>query len=61
MTKKTAKYTDRAPGERCCADCSMFRKPSECTLVDGKISPEGWCRHWAKKTGISDYISGGPL
>jgi hypothetical protein len=33
-----------------CDDCANFVSPSGCKLVDGSISPKGWCRLWAKKT-----------
>jgi hypothetical protein len=32
-----------------CDDCSNFVSPSACKLVDGNISPKGWCRLWAQK------------
>jgi hypothetical protein len=32
-----------------CDDCSNFVSPSGCKLVDGDISPKGWCRLWVKK------------
>jgi hypothetical protein len=24
---------------------------NSCTLVDGEISPKGWCKFWVKKAG----------
>jgi hypothetical protein len=32
-----------------CADCYHFTAPQTCKLVDGTISPTGWCRLWVKK------------
>ena len=32
-----------------CDDCANFVSPSGCKLVDGSISPKGWCRLWSKK------------
>jgi hypothetical protein len=32
-----------------CDDCANFVSPSGCKLVDGDISPKGWCRLWSKK------------
>jgi hypothetical protein len=32
-----------------CDDCANFVSPSGCKLVDGAVSPKGWCRLWAKK------------
>ncbi|HEY0614297.1 MAG TPA: high-potential iron-sulfur protein [Candidatus Elarobacter sp.] len=47
--KKQFKYQDK-PGPRGqkCAGCRFFRKPDKCTIVTGKISPNGWCIAWAK-------------
>jgi len=34
-----------------CADCMHFIPESNtCKLVEGSISPDGWCTLWAKKT-----------
>lgn len=46
--KKQFKYQDK-PGPRGqkCAGCRFFRKPNACTIVHGKISPNGWCIAWA--------------
>lgn len=35
-------------GKRC-SGCSMFRPPSDCTLVRGAIDPNGYCDRWDKK------------
>jgi High potential iron-sulfur protein len=32
-----------------CDTCAHFAAPSACKLVDGDISPKGWCRLWVKK------------
>ena len=26
-----------------CGDCLQFEAPDKCKVVDGKISPNGWC------------------
>jgi hypothetical protein len=35
-------------GQECDA-CAHFAAPGACKLVDGDISPKGWCRLWTKK------------
>ena len=47
--KKQFKYQDK-PGRNGakCVGCRFFRKPNACTIVHGKISPNGWCIAWAK-------------
>ena len=32
-----------------CDDCANFVSPGGCKLVDGPISPKGWCRLWVKR------------
>ena len=50
VSQSDAGYVDDSPKEdEQCDGCSMFREPGSCTLVDGDISPDGWCRHWEKR------------
>jgi hypothetical protein len=47
--KKQFKYQDKpGPKGAKCSGCRFFRKPNGCTIVHGKISPNGWCIAWAK-------------
>jgi hypothetical protein len=53
-TKKTPKtnvqYQAKPKGEQKCGGCLNFIAESKtCKLVDGPISPDGWCVLWAKK------------
>jgi High potential iron-sulfur protein len=50
MAQKAAGYQTSAKNGQSCANCALFKAPSSCTLVDGTISPDGWCRFYAKKT-----------
>ena len=34
-----------------CDGCTLFQPPNACQVVDGTISPTGWCKLWAKKAG----------
>jgi hypothetical protein len=48
--KKQFKYQDKpGPKNEKCAACKFFKAPNGCTIVTGKISPNGWCVAWAKK------------
>jgi hypothetical protein len=51
MNQKSVAYQDTPKGDQKCSNCSLFQEPNACTLVDGDISPEGWCRFWVKKAG----------
>lgn len=50
MKPELAKYQDTPKGEAKCSGCSHFQEPDACKVVDGKISPEGWCQLFAKKS-----------
>ncbi|HEX5508486.1 MAG TPA: high-potential iron-sulfur protein [Pseudolabrys sp.] len=49
VDKKTAKYQDHPNKDQHCAVCRFFRPPKSCQLVQGDISPNGWCSFFAKK------------
>ena len=51
MAQKAVEYQDTPNGDQECSNCSLFQEPNACTLVDGEISPKGWCKFWVKKTG----------
>jgi High potential iron-sulfur protein len=50
MAQKIAEYQETPKGDQQCSNCSLFQEPNACTLVDGEISPSGWCKFWVKKT-----------
>jgi len=49
MAQKAVEYQDTPKGDQECSNCSLFQEPNACTLVDGEISPKGWCKFWVKK------------
>ena len=53
MAQKAVEYQDTPKGDQECSNCSLFQEPSACTLVDGEISPKGWCKFWVKKGRLS--------
>src|SRR5947209_10588924 len=44
MSQTDAEYQDQPSNGLTCAACSLFRKPRSCEIVEGDISPNGWCR-----------------
>ena len=50
MTQKAAGYQPGPKDDQKCAGCALFKGPDTCTLVDGQVSPDGWCRFFAKKS-----------
>ena len=51
MSQKSVDYQDTPKNDQECSNCSLFQEPNSCTIVDGEISPKGWCKFWAKKAG----------
>lgn len=49
MPQKAAAYQDSPKDYVNCSSCALFKAPFSCTLVDGTISPNGWCRFYSKK------------
>ncbi|MGO8917787.1 MAG: high-potential iron-sulfur protein [Stellaceae bacterium] len=48
-TQKAVGYQDTPKGEQRCDNCSQFVPPSSCKVVDGDVSPSGWCKVYVKK------------
>jgi hypothetical protein len=47
MTKKEAGYIARdKPASQMCAQCLYFIDPNDCVMVEGPISPLGWCKYY---------------
>jgi hypothetical protein len=51
MSQKSVDYQDTPKNDQDCSNCSLFQEPNSCTIVDGEVSPKGWCKFWAKKPG----------
>lgn len=51
MAQTAVGYQATPKGDQQCGTCSLFQPPGACTLVDGAISPTGWCKFWVKKAG----------
>jgi len=51
MSQQSVAYQDSPKSDQQCSNCSLFQAPNTCTLVDGNISPTGWCKFWVKKPG----------
>ena len=51
VSQFAVRYQPTPKGDQFCASCAHFVPPTACKLVEGNISPGGWCRLWAKKKG----------
>lgn len=48
--KAQAKYQDGPKGNQNCGKCLHFvAADSSCKVVEGKVSPQGWCQLWVVK------------
>ena len=43
LTLAAARYQDHPQGNQSCGSCPYFASPNGCVLVEGEISPAGWC------------------
>jgi hypothetical protein len=53
VTQKVAKYRAAPNGIQRCEICLQFKPPNRCNLVDGEISPKGWCQYFAARENAS--------
>ncbi|HET8584564.1 MAG TPA: hypothetical protein VFM89_02395 [Casimicrobiaceae bacterium] len=44
------KYQDHPDGDKKCSECMQFVPPGSCKVVEGTISPNGYCIAFVKKT-----------
>ncbi len=50
MPQANVQYQTKPKDERNCGNCANFIAASKtCKLVEGQVSPEGWCNLWAAK------------
>jgi hypothetical protein len=49
LSQKIAGYQDQPKGGHQCSMCAHFQPPSSCNIVDGTISPRGWCKMFSPK------------
>lgn len=55
-TKAAMQYQDKPKGDQKCSNCEFFvpgktaTANGTCQVVEGSISPEGWCMAYAKKS-----------
>lgn len=50
VSQAAAGYQQTPNGEKSCANCAVFQPPSSCQVVDGTISPTGYCKLWVAKS-----------
>ena len=50
VPQASVQYQPKPKGDQKCASCMNFiAGSSTCKLVEGQVSPQGWCSLWVKK------------
>ncbi len=49
VAQKTVAYQTTPKGKLRCDTCLQWQSPSSCKVVEGTISPTGWCSIYAPK------------
>jgi hypothetical protein len=49
LAKKDVDYQGQPKGSQRCDNCLNFEAPSGCKVVEGQVSPQGWCKAYAPK------------
>ena len=49
VAQKVVQYQTSPKNGQSCSKCVNFEPPSSCKLVEGTISPSGWCLLFAPK------------
>lgn len=50
LTQKASRYQATPKGKARCDNCTQWQPPSSCKIVEGTISPSGWCLFYVKKS-----------
>jgi hypothetical protein len=48
-SQEAMQYQDKPNGDKRCSNCLNFVPSSSCAIVEGTVSPNGYCLAWAKK------------
>jgi len=51
LAQKAVQYQTSPKDGHQCDGCIQFVAPNSCKMVEGDISPTGWCLLWVKKPG----------
>src|ERR1051325_5669032 len=43
QSKEEARYQDMPNGDEHCSMCANFLSPDGCRVIEGPVSPDGWC------------------
>lgn len=49
VSKQAAQYQEQPNGQQRCSLCANFQAPSACLVVNGAVTPNGWCKLFKAK------------
>jgi hypothetical protein len=49
VSQELSKYQGTPKGNQRCDGCASFQAPNACKVVEGDISPSGWCQLFVPK------------
>ena len=49
VSKESVKYQDKPNGDKQCSNCLNYLPTNSCAIVEGTVSPQGYCIAWVKK------------
>jgi hypothetical protein len=44
ISQAAVAYQPQPNGDKRCDRCAQFQPPNACKIIDGTISPQGWCK-----------------
>jgi hypothetical protein len=50
LSQSRVNYQDKPRGRAQCSNCIQWQQPTACKIVDGTVSPAGWCSVYAPKS-----------
>ena len=50
LSQKAAGYRNKPMGKTQCDNCAVWQGPASCKLVEGPLSPSGWCNLYNAKS-----------
>lgn len=50
IPQTAASYRNKPMGKARCDNCSLWQSPESCKLVEGPVSPSGWCSLYSPKS-----------
>jgi hypothetical protein len=50
LSQKVVAYQDHPAGDKRCDRCSHFEPPNACKIVDGAVTPDGYCKFFTPRS-----------